>query len=120
MESFDTIDQLRGEFDVIWAQGSLINAPFDVTRDEIQRLARKLRIGGRWIELAYPEVRWRREGSLPFTQWGAKTDGPGTPWVEWYDLDKLRAALAPGVFDVVLYFEFFNSDFNWFDLVKRS
>jgi hypothetical protein len=47
------------------------------------------------------------------------TDG-GAPWVEWYDLTKLHAVLEPARFDTVLYFEFHNSDFNWFDLLRRS
>ena len=119
LESFDSIDLLDDDYDVIWCQGSLINAPFDVTKAEIGRLLQHLKIGGRWIELAYPEIRWRREGAMPFEEWGIKTDG-GAPWIEWYDLDKLRQAFAPATFDVVLYFDFHNSDFNWFDLQLTS
>lgn len=119
MHDLDSLDAL-GTFDVIWCQGSLINAPFDFVRKEVQALLEHLPVGGRWIELAYPEQRWKREGSLPFDQWGSKTDGEGTPWVEWYDLPKLKAALAPATFDTVLAFNFHNDDFNWFDLVRRS
>lgn len=120
MDSFDDIDRLDDDYDVVWAQGSLINAPFDVTRIEAEALLRRLPIGGRWIELAYPKERWEREGKLSFDRWGVKTDGKGTPWVEWYDLDKLRARLAPAAFDVVLAFNFHGDDFNWFDLVRRA
>ncbi len=120
MEDLDSLDALPDDFDVIWCQGSLINAPFEFIRAEVQALLKHLPIGGRWIELAYPRQRWEREGRLPFEQWGAKTDGEGTPWVEWYDLDKLRAALAPAQFDAVLAFDFHNDDFNWFDLVRRA
>lgn len=120
MESFESIDELDADYDVVWAQGSLINAPLEAMRQECAALLRRLPVGGRWIELAYPSQRWRREGSLPFDRWGVKTDGPGTPWVEWYDLDKLRARLAPAEFDVVLAMNFHNDDFNWFDLVRRS
>ena len=118
MQDLGSLSDL-GEFDVIWCQGSLINAPFGFVREEIGALLEHLPIGGRWVELAYPRERWEREGSLPFEQWGAKTDGPGTPWVEWYDLEKLQAALAPAEFDVILAFNFHNDDFNWFDLVRR-
>lgn len=118
MEDLQSLDVL-GEFDVIWCQGSLINAPFEFVREEIQTLLEHLPVGGRWIELAYPQERWTREGALPFDKWGEKTDGRGTPWVEWYDLNKLQAALAPARFDVVLAFNFHNDDFNWFDLVRR-
>lgn len=120
MEDIDSLKALPRDFDVIWCQGSLINAPFEFIRAEAQALLEHLRVGGRWIELAYPKQRWEREGRLPFEKWGEKTDGEGTPWVEWYDLEKLRAALAPAEFDVVLAFDFHNDDFNWFDLVRRA
>lgn len=117
LEDFSSFDQLDYDYDVIWCQGSLINAPFQVIRAEIQQLLKHLKIGGRWIELAYPETRWVREGRIPFTGWGAVTDG-GAPWMEWYDLDKLKLALSPAQFEVVLYFDFHNADFNWFDLLR--
>ncbi len=120
MEDLDSLNALRRDYDVIWCQGSLINAPFDFVRAEVQALLEHLPVGGRWIELAYPKQRWEREGRLPFEKWGEKTDGEGTPWVEWYDLEKLQAALAPARFDVVLHFNFHGDDFNWFDLVRRA
>ncbi len=120
MQDTASLPALPDDYDVIWCQGSLINAPFELVRQEIQELLKHLKIGGRWIELAYPKERWEREGSLPFEKWGEKTDGPGTPYMEWYDLEKLQAALAPAEFEVVLYFNFFNNDFNWFDLIRRS
>jgi hypothetical protein len=55
-----------------------------------------------------------------FANWGLTTDGPGTPWAEWYDLDKLLSMFAPARFEVVLYQEFHNGDFNWFDLRYRG
>jgi len=120
MENLASLAELPTDFDVIWCQGSLINAPFEHVREEIQALLQHLPVGGRWIELAYPKERWVREGSMPFEKWGEKTDGEGTPWVEWYDLDKLRRALAPAEFDVILAFNFRDDEFNWFDLVRRA
>jgi len=67
--------------------------------------------------LAYPKIRWDREGMLPFETWGDKTDG-GAPWMEWYDLEKILKRLDPAKFEVVLNFNFHNEDFNWFDLVR--
>ncbi|MBW1699168.1 MAG: class I SAM-dependent methyltransferase [Deltaproteobacteria bacterium] len=103
-------------YDVIWCQGSMINAPFQVARYECALLLRLLRPGGRWIELAYPKERWEKEGRLPSHEWGERTDGPGTPWIEWYDMDKMRKRFAPRPFQVVLHCNFHDDDFNWFDL----
>lgn len=119
MRDVESLSSLELDFDVVMCMGSLHNAPFEVIRPEAQELLKHLKIGGRWLQLAYPKTRWLREGSLPFDVWGIRTDGPGTPWEEWYDLPKLLRLLKPARFDVVLYLEFDNSNFNWFDLVRR-
>jgi SAM-dependent methyltransferase len=119
IEDLRSLQALPDNFDAIYCCGSLINAPFSVTKMEVQTLLPHLPVGGRWIELAYPKVRWEREGSLPFTQWGAKTDG-GAPWMEWKDLTKLQQLLEPARFETILFLEFHNSDFNWFDLIRTA
>lgn len=119
----DTVASLRAlaaDYDVLWCQGSMLHAPFEVVREEAQELLRHLRVGGRWIELAYPRERWEREGRKPFNQWGVNTDGENTPWAEWYDIEKVRRRLAPAQFDVVMSFNFDNDNFIWFDLVRRA
>jgi SAM-dependent methyltransferase len=120
MEDITSLAKLMYDYDVIWCQGSLINAPFHIIREEVQELLTHLPVGGRWIELAYPKIRWEREGMLPFDQWGKHTDGSATPYMEWYDMDKLMNLLVPCKFDTVLHFEFHNSDFNWFDLIRTG
>lgn len=119
LEDVASLRTLDTDYDVIMAMGSLHNAPCSVMRPEYQELIRHLRIGGRWLQLAYPKSRWERDGSPPFPRWAERVDGPGTPWEEWYDIPKLREMLEPAQFDVVLYREFHNSDFNWFDLLYR-
>ncbi len=57
---------------------------------------------------------------MPFQKWGEKTDGAGTPWVEWRDLAKVLDSLAPAEFDVILNFNYHDDEFNWFDLLKRG
>jgi SAM-dependent methyltransferase len=114
-----SLDRLPRDFDAIYCCGSLLTAPFEVTRNEVQALLQHLPIGGRWIELAYPQKRWEREGRLPFNEWGAKTDG-GAPWIEWKDVAKVRGLWEPATFEVILDLEFHDADFNWFDLVRRS
>lgn len=119
MQDLNSLSELLiDDYDFIWCQGSLINAPYDFVCKEIVVLLEHLPVGGRWIELAYPKERWLREGALNFQEWGEKTDGENTPWVEWYDLDKLLQALKPAEFAVVLSFNFHNDDFNWFDLMR--
>lgn len=115
MKDLSSLAALRNDFDVIWCDGSLIHAPFDIIRLEVKELVKHLKPQGRWIELCYPKERWKREGSMPFERWGEKTDGDA-PWVEWYDLPKLRARFDPIQFDVILHFNFHNNDYNWFDL----
>lgn len=119
LDNYYSIDVLPHNFDVIWCQGSMINAPFDVMKKECFSLLEHLPPGGRWIELAYPKERWEKEGRLPPEKWGDKTDG-GAPWVEWYDLEKLKKRLAPAEFDTMLAFNYHHDDFNWFDLVRRK
>lgn len=118
LEDIDSLRALPRAVDVFWCQGSMINAPFDFAGEESRAMLEHLPVGGRWIELAYPEARWEREGRLPFHLWGERTDGPGTPWVEWYDVDRLRRRLRPAEFDVVLDLEFSDGDFVWFDLMR--
>jgi 2-polyprenyl-3-methyl-5-hydroxy-6-metoxy-1,4-benzoquinol methylase len=117
LEDLSSLRSLDCDYDVIMAMGSLHNAPFDVMKPEVRELLRHLKVGGRWLQLAYPRIRWSRAGRPPFNKWGEMTDGIGTPWCEWYDLTKLLSLLAPSRFDVVLYQEFHDADFNWFDLV---
>ncbi|OPZ86437.1 MAG: bifunctional 3-demethylubiquinone-9 3-methyltransferase/ 2-octaprenyl-6-hydroxy phenol methylase [Firmicutes bacterium ADurb.Bin419] len=119
LENLDSLKNLEYDYDVIWCQGSMINAPVSVMQIECAALLEHLPVGGRWIELAYPKERWIREGSMPLHEWGDKTDG-GAPWMEWYDEEKLLGRLAPAEFNVTLSFNFFNNDFNWFDLVRRK
>jgi 2-polyprenyl-3-methyl-5-hydroxy-6-metoxy-1,4-benzoquinol methylase len=117
MKDISSLVSLRNDFDVIWCDGSLIHAPFDVIREETHELIKHLKPRGRWIELCYPKERWEREGRLPFALWGKRTDGETTPWAEWYDLPKLLTRFEPFKPDVILNFNFHNDDYVWFDLV---
>ncbi|MEZ6143234.1 MAG: class I SAM-dependent methyltransferase [Zavarzinella sp.] len=119
LEELSSLKQLNDRYDVVWCCGSMIHSPFQFTRNECQILADHLKIGGRWIELGYPEQRWLNEGKMSFEDWGDRTDGTA-PWVEWKDLSKINRLLEPFQFDIVLYFEFHRSEFNWFDLIKRD
>lgn len=115
----DDLAKLDADYDAVMGFGSLMHAPLDVMKPEFDALAACLKPeGGRFIMHSYPKARWEREGSLPFDQWGAKTDGEGTPWAEWYDADKLIDALKPARFELVYYCEYRRGDMNCIDLVR--
>ncbi len=118
LETIDAINNLDDDYDVLWAQGSLHHAPQNIIKTEVALLLQHLKPHARWIQLAYPQKRWQREGALPFEQWGEVTDGSGTPWAEWYDLDKILQNLAPARFEAILNLEIRNAEFNWFDLQR--
>jgi 2-polyprenyl-3-methyl-5-hydroxy-6-metoxy-1,4-benzoquinol methylase len=120
-QHFKDLNSLRGldtDYDVIMGMGSLHNAPVEVMKPEYQELLRHLRVGGRWLQLAYPKSLWIKHGRPGFDEWGAKLEH--SPWEEWYDVPKLLSMFEPAKFDVVLYHEFHNGDFNWFDLLYRG
>ena len=96
------------------------HAPMDILKPEYQELLRRLKVGGHWLQLAYPKGRWVRDGRPRFANWGVVNDGAGTPWAEWLDPEKLLGVFGPARFDVVLCQEFHNSDFNCFDLLYRG
>src|SRR5260370_25523517 len=86
---FDDLSSLKpldADYDVIMAMGSLHNAPAKVMKPEYQELLRHLKVGGRWLQLAYPRSRWIREGRSRFRKWGEITDGPGPPCGDCYAL----------------------------------
>jgi 2-polyprenyl-3-methyl-5-hydroxy-6-metoxy-1,4-benzoquinol methylase len=120
LHDLSSLDSLPDDFDIVWCQGSLINVPFDFVARECAAILRHLKPSGRWIELAYPRERWERDGSPSFSLWGTMTDGEGTPWMEWYDLERVLRRLQPAIFAPVLALNFHNDDFNWFDLVRVS
>lgn len=115
IEDLGCLDQIPDGFDFIYCNGSMINVPFQFSWIETLHLVSHLRPGGRWVELCYPRERWAREGGVPFSEWGKLTDGEATPWVEWYDLQRLRDRFAPVALKPVLAFNYYDDDYNWFD-----
>lgn len=107
-----------GLFDVITSIGSLHHQPFDATQYEISRIVPHLKDDGRWLHLTYPKARWERAGSPAFEDWGAMTDGEGTPWAEWYDAEKLIAAFAPTQMRVTFECDYHDAEYNWFELER--
>jgi SAM-dependent methyltransferase len=117
-QDLSSLRVLDTDYDVIMAMGSLHNAPVEVMKPEYQELLRHLRVGGRWLQLAYPKSLWIKAGRPTFDKWGQMLER--SPWEEWYDVPKLLSMFEPAKFDVVFYREFHNGDFNWFDLAYRG
>jgi 2-polyprenyl-3-methyl-5-hydroxy-6-metoxy-1,4-benzoquinol methylase len=117
-QDLSSLNTLDSDYDVIMAMGSLHNAPVEVMKPEYQELLKHLRIGGRWLQLAYPKSLWIKAGRPTFDKWGQMLER--SPWEEWYDVPKLLSMFEPAKFDVVLYHEFHNGDFNWFDLLYKG
>lgn len=115
IEGIRTFQQLPGNFDAIWAIGSIHHMPFEAAREESEAVIEHLKPGGRWIELSYPRQRWVREGSPGFERWGAVTDGERTPWAEWYDAEKLKWRLHTWKLETVLEHRFESDAYIWID-----
>jgi SAM-dependent methyltransferase len=103
------------QVDVVWAIGSIHHIPFAEAREESAAILERLKLGGRWIELSYPRERWVREGSPPYQQWGRLTDGERTPWVEWYDVEKLKERLHPWRIEPIMERRFESDTYIWMD-----
>ena len=116
IEGPESLEKLPAAVDVIWANGSLHHAPFEIARKEAQHLLRKLTPGGRWIELFYPYERWLRQGKMPFSEWGKYTDGERTPWAEWHDAERIKQRLFPAVTTTILDYRFGGGQYGWLDL----
>lgn len=115
IQSIGSFSVLPTDFDFVWCNGSLLHLPFDEAREECAAIIEHLKPGGRWVELAYPRERWVREGALPFSEWGRLTDGERTPWVEWYDMEKLKERLNPARLEPLLEHRFSSESFVWLD-----
>jgi|10_taG_2_1085330.scaffolds.fasta_scaffold04360_8 hypothetical protein len=121
LKNLKSLQKLQKDYDFLYAQGSMINAPFKIMKEECEVLLDFLPKNGRWIELAYPRERWINEGRMSFETWGRRTDH-GAPWIEWYDLDKILKRLSPVDFEVLDYHNFglyHRPEFNWFDLKRK-
>ena len=116
IEHPESLETLPGKFDVIWANGSLHHAPFEIAQKEARILLGKLKPRGRWVELFYPYERWLRQGKLPFSEWGKYTDGERTPWAEWHDAERIKQRLFPAVTTTVLDYRFGGGQYGWLDL----
>jgi 2-polyprenyl-3-methyl-5-hydroxy-6-metoxy-1,4-benzoquinol methylase len=116
IDTLEDYESLARDYDMVTSIGSMHHMPLVATKMEINRIKSHLKVGGRWLHFTYPKSRWEREGRLSFSRWGSHTDGPGTPWAEYHDRDKVEWLFAPSKIRVLFECEWHNSDFNWFDI----
>jgi SAM-dependent methyltransferase len=111
--------RFRHSFDYIFAIGSLIHAPFEMTQKEVAALEEHLKVGGAVLFFGYPHERFVRSGARDGADFARTTDGERTPWAEWYDGAKI-CALFGERFELEFERNFGPSgiDFNWFELKK--
>jgi len=106
-------------FDCFLCIGSLINAPFEFTKRQVEALSRSLRVAGKVLMLGYPKERYDASGARDGAEFAATTDGPRTPWVEWYDDHKVQVLFGPTFrLEWSRNFGYHPTDFNWFELTK--
>jgi hypothetical protein len=111
-DNFDCFDKL-GMYDVVWVYGSLINVPFEFAQAECRKILPHLKPRGRWIEACFPPERWQRWVKPPVSEWTM-------PWIELYDIGKMKKRLFPAPMEVVLDFNFSEHQFKWLDLAFAS
>lgn len=105
-------------FDAIMAVGMVHHAPFAWMKREMAEFTYYLKPGGTVALMAYPKERWVAASEPDFEKFGTMTDGPGTPWAEWYDGDKMLALFGDN-FTLNWWRVFGNDKFAWFDLTKE-
>ncbi|QDZ23411.1 hypothetical protein HOP50_10g59500 [Chloropicon primus] len=98
--NLEGLDELKTEYDVILALDSLTKAPTELLEDVYFVLLSKLRLGGRWIQLAPSKSRYMSEGSPSYKDFAQIYNRHlGVPeetvWYEWLDIPKLMKILAP-------------------------
>jgi hypothetical protein len=108
-------------FDCFLCVGSLINAPFDFTARQVAALMKHLHVGGTVLMLGYPKARFDALGARDGAEFGKMTDGPRTPWAEWYDEQKIGALFGPAFrLELTRNLGRDEIEFNWFELTKLT
>jgi SAM-dependent methyltransferase len=108
-------------FDAFMCIGSMHHAPFEFSRRQAAAMMPFLKVGGRVVMLAYPKERFAATGARDFEEFAKRTDGPRTPWAEWYDEEKVLRLFGPGFrLNWSRRFGQQGIEFIWFDLTKVS
>lgn len=89
IKSYEDYSRL-GQFDFIWAQGSLHHNPKFLTKLIIKKLSTNFNKNQRFLILAYPRERWIKDGYPLYRDWGKMTDGEGTPWAEPFEEKEIK------------------------------
>jgi len=89
IKSFEDYSKI-GQFDFIWAQGSLHHNPIHLSKIIIKELSTNFVKDQRFLLLSYPKERWIHDGYPLYRNWGNMTDGAGTPWAQPFEKDEIK------------------------------
>ena len=97
--SFDGLEEVEGDFDAVLVLDSLTKAPTEMLSEVYAALLSKLRLGGRWIQLAPSKSRYLSEGSPSYRDFAKIYNrhlglDEEVVWYEWLDVQKLMSILS--------------------------
>mmetsp|Transcript_713 Transcript_713/g.1514 ORF Transcript_713/g.1514 Transcript_713/m.1514 type:complete len:161 (-) Transcript_713:125-607(-) len=110
LASADAILTLGREFDAVLILDSLTRGPVELVAAEYRHLAKCLKAGGRWLQLAPSKIWYQRRSE--------KSLGSLEVWHDWLDLAKLLRLLQPSRFHVIFDAKLEDDTWQWFDLLR--
>jgi SAM-dependent methyltransferase len=109
----------KTSFDAFYAHGVLHHVPFEIAKQEVKNIDRFLLKGAKIVVLMYPYERWELCGKPSFEEFGVMTDGPNTPWAEYYDEKKIINLFGPNYnLDNIIKWGHEQKEFVNFELTK--
>lgn len=130
-EGPETLDALPDNYDAVLVLDSLTKAPSELLYEEYAAVLRRLRLGGRWLQLAPSRSNYALRRNPTYQEFAAFYDAAprseGRSWLEWLDVNKLMTLLPQGAkfqvmfgADVGSHPPVYPDVFHWIDMVYRG
>lgn len=130
-EGPETLDALPDNYDAVLVLDSLTKAPSELLYEEYAAVLRRLRLGGRWLQLAPSRSNYAIRRNPTYQEFAAIYDAraprDGGSWLEWLDVSKLMTLLPQGAkfqvmfgADVGSFPPVYPDIFHWIDMVYRG
>ena len=130
-EGPETLDKLSDNYDAVLVLDSLTKAPSELLYEEYAAVLRRLRLGGRWLQLAPSRSNYAIRRNPTYQEFAAIYDARaprgGGSWLEWLDVSKLMTLLPQGAkfqvmfgADVGSFPPVYPDIFHWIDMVYRG